>query len=156
MPVKIMPARFPEQINYSASEMTTLANQAIRVMFRRWDRAQDLGDAPAPPLSTKYKERWKDGKVAWKSADRGYRAIKMQKGGSGVRDLSYTGKMRHDIQVLSATTNQAVIGAASPESSAKLFYNQRRHRMFGVSLKDWDEIRMWLRNFKQWALPKAA
>lgn len=157
MPVRIDSARFPEKLDYSASEMTALGKEAIRVMFQRWDRAHDLGDSPAPPLQMRYAKRWdKSGKLAWMGSDRGYRAQKIKKGGVPIRNLMLTGAMRRDIQVISATTNQAVIGAATQESNRKLFFNQRRHRMFGLSLKDWGRIRTWMRNVIGFRLPKAA
>ena len=143
MPVRIESARFPEKIDYSATEMRALGEEVIRVMFRRWDRAQDLGDAPANPISRNY---WVNNTVKPRVVKR----IPF------IRDLRLTGDMRRDIQVLSATTNQAIIGAATAKESAKLFYNQRRIRMFGISLKDWVEIRSWLQAFRSWALPKAA
>lgn len=139
-------ARF-EFVGISPSEMRQIGGGAIALNLRRWDRAQDLGDQPAKPLSMKYQMRWKKHQLQWMSSDRGYRAQKARKGLRPVRDLRYTGDLRRAMGVLQAQRNRAVLGALDEDNARKLYFNQRRWRMFGISPKDTIGLKSILSNF---------
>jgi len=122
---KISKARFVYS-PLTGQRMAEIGTSLIAEIFERWDRGMGVGDSPAPPLAA------------------GYAKSKQRKGGSSVRDLHRTGRLRRSIKALAANQNKVTLGPTDGmhtrlkrggimSFSDVLTFNQRRFRMWGVS-----------------------
>jgi hypothetical protein len=101
---------------YTGQQMASFGQSLVDSIKARLAMAQDTQDQPAPPLKDRYR----------KSKQRRY--------GRGDRDWNWTGRTMRGLRVIRANQNRAVIGFYDPIASQRAFFNQRRHRQWGVSL----------------------
>lgn len=136
----------------SPQQMIAVGDDFIRGFRDRMARGLDVYDQPAPPLSMRYREtREKSGRLNF-GPDRGYRAQKLNRGKAPIRDWNYSGITLRHLKVLTATNNKCTIGfigAIHPYTartkhpmtiSQIVSINNRRHRQFGVSPRDRQNI----------------
>lgn len=100
---------------FSADTMLRFAGELNSSIAGRMDRAQDVYDGSALPLTERYA------------------ASKLKKLGSAVRDLRWTGRTRRGMRPLSASQNVAIIGFSDPVAMNRIQINNRRVRQYGVS-----------------------
>ena len=89
---------------------------------------QTVMDGPAPPLSDRYRKLKAEGKA--RSPDG------KQRGTNPIRDWFLTGRLMRSTKVIEKRDNQCTLGATDATINARLFFNNRRARQFGVSTKD--------------------
>jgi S1-C subfamily serine protease len=103
------------------AEQTELGNFTIATIQRRIRGGVDVNDQPAPRLSDDYQR----GKV--------------RRGLPGIRDLTVTGAMLNNMQVLE--TGDAIrIGFPDPRQAFKAGINQDRSKMIGISRFDQRDV----------------
>lgn len=100
---------------YSPSQMLVIGQTVCDDVKTRILSAQDVHDAPAPPLKPTY-AKWKNRKAP-----------------PAIRNWRLTGKTLGALGVLSESVNRAVIGFTSGKAAQVAFINQARARQFGVS-----------------------
>jgi len=122
-------ARF-KNAPFSAEQMQSLGN-ALRDSVRdRIRRATDVYDAPAPPL-----------KPHRNNPNSSYAAIKVRRfGGQPIRDWWRTGRTLRSLHVLTVSINRVVVGFTDSVSNFRAFINNRRHRQFGMSPQDRNNV----------------
>lgn len=113
----IRQARF-DAPGISPQGMLTIGHALNNSIAARMDKGLDVFDATTAPLTTKYQAR------------------KRIKGGSGLRDMKFTGRTRRGMQPLSAAQNVCVIGFSDPVAQERMKINNRRYRQYGVSPSD--------------------
>ena len=115
---KITQARFIS-FGWTGEQMTQAGNGLIQnALIPRVRRGLTVYDAPAPPLKPKYARQ------------------KLRRGLEPIRNWMFTGRTLRSMKVLTAKTNQAVIGFTDPVTNLRAFINNRRARQFGVSPSD--------------------
>ncbi len=102
-------------------ELGKVVRDSVRVRILR---AVDVSDQPAPPLKKKVKGR---GYPEWKARVRP----------PAIRNWRLTGRTMGAMRVLSANQNRVVIGFSDAVANLRAWYNNRRHRQFGMSPSDW-------------------
>jgi len=109
---------------WTPQEMAQAANGFIKNgLLPRLAAGLTTTDMPAPPL--------KPGYAKWKVSN-------MRK--KPLRDMDRTGRTIRSIKVLTAGANIAKIGTTDALTNARIFYNSRIVRQFGVSPNDRDII----------------
>jgi hypothetical protein len=104
---------------WSGEEMAQAGSGLVkRGILPRLALGLTTSDAPAPPLAPKYLKR------------------KVRRGRKGIRDWNLTGRTTRSLKVLTAQTNQAVIGFTDAETNRRAFINNFKIRQFGVSPSD--------------------
>lgn len=119
--VKITRRRFTAGLP-PPENMLMLGTEVRDDVRKRILRAEDVFDQPAPPL----KER-ADGKPGYPH----YKVVKW--GAKPIRDWWRTGRTLRSMQVLSVTFGKAVIGFVDQVTNNRAFFNNLRHRQFGIS-----------------------
>lgn len=107
---------------FSADTMLRFAGILNSSIQTRLDRALDIYDSAAPPLSARYG------------------ASKLKRYGVSLRDWRFTGRTRRAMRPLSAQQNKAVIGFSDPGVSVRVKKNQQRSRQYGVSPLNREDI----------------
>lgn len=103
-----------------------IGNALTGSIIERLLRAEDVHDAPAPPL----KARIVNGK------DTGYAGRKARKAPPAIRNWRFTGRTHRSMKVLRAEINKGVIGFTDAVTNRRAYLNNRRWRQFGVSPRD--------------------
>lgn len=104
---------------YSPYQMETIGTGFLtRGMLPRIRQGLTVTDGPAPKLAPKYEKQ------------------KVTKGKQPIRDWVLTGRLMRSTRVISRQGNQCTLGATDNTINARLYYNNRRARQFGVSPKD--------------------
>lgn len=104
----------------SAQQMINVAEPVKEDIKQRILRAETVNDTPAPPLKEKV-------------PGKGYPTYKARRAPPAIRNWRLTGRTLHEMRVLSAGPNRAVIGFSSPVANLRAYINNRRSRQFGVS-----------------------
>lgn len=110
----IKKARF-DAPGYSPRAMLSIGQTTLKSIQLRWDRAQDVYDMSAPPLSKRYQQ------------------FKERRYGSGLRDLRATGRTRRGMRVLEAGQNTCTLGFSDPTAAMRVRLNNRFSRQWGLS-----------------------
>ena len=127
---KISRARFtvspftPQQM----AELGAVARDSIKARIMR---GVDVSDQPAPSLAIK---------IGRGSKGRGYAYWKSRKHPPAIRNWLYTGRTLGAMRVLTANQNRAVIGFSDAVANLRAWYNNRRHRQFGMAPSDWRAV----------------
>ena len=123
---KISRARFVVS-PFSAQQMVELGQVAVDSIKARLERAENIYDQPAKPLS--------EGRRGT-----GYRRYKARKAPPAIRNWRLTGRTLRGMNVLRANENRAVIGFSDPVAAMRAVVNQKRERQFGLSPVNWKDI----------------
>lgn len=152
---KITRARFVVS-PFTAQQMVEIGNACVDSIKARLERAENVYDQPAPPLSMRYRENWRAHKLVSFGADRGYRAYKARKAPPAIRNWKLTGRTLRGMRVLRANENRVVIGFSDPVAGMRAAINNRRERQFGVSPANWRDILRAVREFRFLRVKRAA
>jgi hypothetical protein len=123
---KISKARFVVS-PFTAQQMVELGQVAVDSIKSRLERAENVYDQPAKPLS--------EGRRGT-----GYRRYKSGKAPPAIRNWKLTGRTLRGMNVLRANENRAVIGFSDPVAAMRAAINQKRERQFGLSPANWKDI----------------
>jgi hypothetical protein len=123
---KVSKARFVVS-PFTAQQMVELGQVAVDSIKARLERAENIYDQPAKPLS--------EGKRGT-----GYRRYKSRKAPPAIRSWKLTGRTLRGMNVLRANENRAVIGFSDPVAAMRAAINQKRERQFGLSPANWKDI----------------
>jgi hypothetical protein len=113
---------------FSSEDMADIGEVGLKSIQSRLGRAEDLNDAPAPPLVNRY---------AMRKANRGLQAV---------RDWRFRGATRNSIKVKSANENQCTIGPTTSEADMIIGVQNARCPQWPVSPKDVEVINLAVRD----------